>query len=134
MTNGDLASAFQGALQTAEREKSLEAVLAFFGEGSSLRRLNHKDYTGKEGAERFWREYLGTFETQETSFHTTTLSAERVVLEWTSEGKLANGKPFAYSGVSILEGSGDKVKSFRTYYDSAVFVNEEALTKLGTSE
>ena len=36
------------------------------------------------------------------------------------------GKPIHYRGVSSLsfEGDGDKVKAFRTYYDSAAFLSE----------
>ena len=43
-------------------------------------------------------------------------------LEWESEGALPTGAPIRYRGVSLLEFAGDRVKRFRTYYDSAAFV------------
>ena len=126
----DLANDFKKALQTSEKEKSPDAVLAFFEEGSTLKRLNHEHYRGRDGAKKFWDEYLSTFKTQETTFHHTVDAADTVVLEWLSKGEFPNGEPFEYRGVSVLErgGGDDKIGAFRTYYDSAVFINENALS------
>lgn len=124
----DLANDFKKALQTVEQEKKPDAVLAFFGDNSTLERLNQEDYSGNDGAKKFWEEYLSTFRTQETTFHHTVETDDAVVLEWISKGELPNGKPFEYRGVSVLERDGDKVSAFRTYYDSAVFINEAALS------
>ncbi len=125
----DLANDFKKALQTIEQEKKADAVLAFFEDASTLQRLNHEHYEGVSGAKKFWDEYLSTFKTQETTFHNTVAADEAVVLEWVSKGEFPNGEPFEYRGVSILERDGDdKVGAFRTYYDSAVFINESALS------
>ena len=124
----DLANSFKDALHTIEQEKKPDAVLTFFEDESTLKRLNHEHYEGRSGAEKFWNEYLSTFKTQETTFHNTVDADETVVLEWVSKGEFPNGEPYEYRGVSILERDGDKVKAFRTYYDSAVFINESALS------
>lgn len=123
----NLASDFKEALKTIEQEKTPDAVLAFFGEDAKLTRLNGESYEGEDGAKQFWNEYLETFKSQETTFNHTTEGDGTVVLEWTSKGKLPNDKDFEYRGVSVLEGEGEKVSAFRTYYDSAVFVSEGGL-------
>lgn len=127
----DLANDFKEALKTTEKEKNSDAILAFFGDEATLERLNHETYAGTSGAKTFWEEYLSTFKTQETTFHHTVDAADTVVLEWVSKGEFPNGEPFEYRGVSVLERSDkaeNKVGAFRTYYDSAVFVNEGALS------
>ena len=48
------------------------------------------------------------------------------VLEWVSRGALPDGAPVEYRGVSVLEVEGDRVRKFRTYYDSAVFLPQGA--------
>ena len=63
--------------------------MAFFGEDAKLMRLNDEKYEGKEGAERFWNEYLETFKSQETTFNHTTEGDGTVVLEWISERQAA---------------------------------------------
>ena len=47
-------------------------------------------------------------------------------LEWKSDGTLPDGKPISYRGVSLIDFDGDRVKRFRTYYDSAAFLPEGA--------
>jgi len=120
-----LAEDFKTALQTLEKEKSLDAVTGFFSEDATLERLTEESFAGSEGVERFWQEYLETFQTQTTTFKATHQTEDVVVLEWVSEGELPNGKPFSYKGVSVLEHGGEKIGAFRTYYDSAVFVSEK---------
>jgi ketosteroid isomerase-like protein len=44
-------------------------------------------------------------------------------MEWEATGQLKGGAGLAYQGVSIIEIDAGKVSAFRTYYDSAAFVN-----------
>ena len=120
----NLAEKFKDALQTLEKEKSLDAITGFFSDDATLERLTDESFEGSEGVERFWQEYLDSFQTQATTFRATHETDDAAVLEWVSEGELPNGTPFAYKGVSVLEHDSDKIQAFRTYYDSAVFVNE----------
>ena len=43
-------------------------------------------------------------------------------LEWKSDGALPDGKPVRYRGVSLIDFDGERVRRFRTYYDTAVFL------------
>ena len=121
-----LADDFKKGLQTLEQEKDVDVITGFFSEDASLKRLTEEEYNGKDGVQTFWQEYLDTFKTQETSFHNTAEMDGVALLEWRSQGELPNGKPLDYRGVSVLEHDGDKVSAFRTYYDSAAFVEPEA--------
>jgi len=47
-------------------------------------------------------------------------------LEWTSTGTLADGADFGYDGVSVLESTGDTIETFRTYYDTAAFLDKQS--------
>lgn len=116
-----LAEDFKQGLQTLEKEKDVTAITKFFSSNATLKRLTDEEYKGEDDTEKFWKEYLETFKTQETTFYNTAELDGTVLLEWVSEGELPNGKPFSYRGVSILESEGDKVAHFRTYYDSATF-------------
>lgn len=122
-----MAERFMAALQTVERENSIDALVPLFSDDAELMRLS-KDttYQGKDGVQQFWREYLNNFRTLETDFHNVINGDETVVLEWESRGELPNGKPMNYKGVSVLELKDGKVGKFRTYYDSATFVSEGA--------
>jgi ketosteroid isomerase-like protein len=116
------------ALKTYEAEGEVDALAERFTDDATLERLTHKTYEGKEDTARFWREYLEPFEEVATEFFNVTEDDDGAVLEWVSEGRLKGGKALRYKGVSSLSFEGDKVKSFRTYYDSAAFLSEGAGT------
>jgi len=117
-------TAFMDALKTLEAEKNPDVLVALFADDATLERLTHKTYEGKADAESFWREYLEPFEEIATEFFNVTEDDDGAVLEWVSEGSLRGGKAIRYRGVSSLSFGGDKVESFRTYYDSAAFLSE----------
>lgn len=118
--------AFMNALKTLETEQDSATLVALFADDATLERMTHKTYEGKADAENFWQEYLAPFETIATEFYNVTEDDDGAVLEWVSEGSLESGKAIRYRGVSSLSFEGDKVKSFRTYYDSAAFLTEAA--------
>lgn len=118
------ATAFMEALKTLEADKNPDVLVALFTDDATLERMTHKTYEGKADAEAFWGEYLEPFEDITTEFFNVTEDDDGAVLEWASEGSLGGGKAIRYRGVSSLSFDGDKVKGFRTYYDSAAFLSE----------
>ena len=118
-----LAQRFMQALQLAEEKHDAAPVANLFSDDAELSKLTHEQpHRGGDGARRFWDEYLGAFKQIRSQFHRIIEADGAAVLEWTSEGELPNGEPIAYRGVSIVEGDGEQVRRFRTYYDSAAFV------------
>lgn len=123
----DLTQQFMDALKTLEREKDTERIVSLFSDEATLERLTHKTYSGKDEATTFWNEYLEPFEHVSTTFVNVTENGESAVLEWESQGTLKGGKEISYKGVSSFDLADGKLKSFRTYYDSAVFVPDGGL-------
>lgn len=118
--------AFMDALKELENTGSPDTLVGLFAEGASLERLTHKIYEGKTGAEEFWQAYLSPFADVATEFYNVTEDDDGAVLEWVSRGHLEGGREIEYKGSSSLSFTGDKVETFRTYYDSAVFLTEGA--------
>ena len=114
------------ALQGLESSGDADTIVSLFTDDASLERLTHKTYAGKADAEKFWGEYLEPFNKIATEFYNVTEDDDGAVLEWESQGELESGKAIHYKGVSSLSFEGKKVKSFRTYYDSAAFLSEGA--------
>ncbi len=119
-------AAFMDALKTLETEQDSATLVALFTGDATLESMTHKIYEGKADAETFWQEYLAPFATITTEFYNVTEDNDGAVLEWVSEGSLEGGKAIRYRGVSSLSFKGERVKSFRTYYDSAAFLSEGA--------
>ncbi len=122
----EMAKTFMDALKQVEREGEVAPLVALFSDDATLERMTHKSYQGRGETEAFWREYLEPFGEIATEFVNVTEDGDSVVLEWKSEGTLKGGKSVAYRGVSSFDVEGDKVTSFRTYYDSAAFLTEGA--------
>jgi ketosteroid isomerase-like protein len=115
-----VAQAFMQALQSAEALGDPRVVAHVFADDAELSNLTaHGPRRGREGAERFWAEYLQTFGQVRSQFGHVIETDDTAVLEWSSQGTLADGQPVRYRGVSILETDGDRVRRFRTYYDTA---------------
>ena len=123
-TASDRAQTFMDALKTTESDRNPDALVALFADDATLERMTHKTYEGKADAENFWREYLEPFSEIATEFFNVTDDDDGAVLEWESKGTLEGGKTIHYRGVSSLSFDGDKVRAFRTYYDSAAFLSE----------
>ena len=120
----NFAETFQSTLQQIEQSRDPEALAALFGPDAELLNLALTEpMKGKDGAKKFWANYLSTFEKISSIFHHTIATDHSAVLEWVSEGVIAaTGQPFNYRGVSVIEHDGEKAHKFRTYYDSAVFL------------
>ena len=116
----ELAERFTRALQQLERERNVDRLVELFADDAELRRAPRAAiYRGREGARTFWAEYLDAFASIETRFYAVTEGDGRVVLEWHSVATAKQGRPIEYDGCSIVEGSGERVSRFRTYYDAA---------------
>ena len=116
---------FIAQLQKAEQSGDVSQLASMFADDATLTKPAAKDASGSVDATRFWQGYLDGFSEIRSTFSNVVDAGKTAVLEWSSEGKLSNGDPISYRGVSILEIAGDKIQAFRTYYDSAVFVLAE---------
>lgn len=116
------AERFINALHQCESQHSPDPLLELFTDDIELQRLKSDEpYRGLQGARDFWNEYLALFNDLRSEFKNVIEAPGFAVLEWTTTGHFQNGAPVSYRGVSILEFQGDRVRRFRTYYDSAVF-------------
>lgn len=117
------AKRFIQALNQAEQTHDVGPLVALFADDAEIVSPAHTaPWHGQREANRFWSGYLGSFQKIHSDFVRTQGNEDLAVLEWISEGVLANGEPVRYSGVSILETEGERVKRFATYFDSATFL------------
>ncbi|BAC90001.1 nuclear transport factor 2 family protein [Gloeobacter violaceus] len=113
---------FMQTLQHTEQSGDVESLVNLFAEDAELSNLVLTEpLRGLAGARQFWSDYLGAFGQIRSHFERAIAADNAAVLEWVSEGKLHSGEPIRYRGVSILEIEGDRVRRFRSYYDSAAF-------------
>jgi ketosteroid isomerase-like protein len=124
-----LTEEFMRALQHFEATGELAALLAMFAEDAEALNLGRTEPArGADQVAGFWRDYRSTFRTIRSEFTHVIEGKDGAVLEWVSRGTLLNGDPVEYKGVTVLETNGDRVRRFRTYYDSAVFLPGGAKT------
>jgi ketosteroid isomerase-like protein len=114
---------FMSGLKRAEESHDPGPVAALFGDDAELTNLAREEpRRGADGARQFWADYLHGFARVRSEFFKVFEGDGTAALEWTAEGELPTGKPIRYRGISVLELDGDRVRRFRTYYDSAAFV------------
>jgi ketosteroid isomerase-like protein len=112
------AEQFIEALRKLEENRDVEALVALYAEGSETGNVNAPEkFAGAEGAREFWTKYRDTFGEVRSTFRNRIITDDRAALEWTTAGTTANGAPFDYEGVSILEIEGDHITRFRAYFD-----------------
>ncbi len=109
------------ALNTAEDSGKLDDLLALHGGDVTLRNMTTETWSGADGARKFWERYLSDFETIHSTFNHHADMDGNGMMEWVGQGQLKGGQTIEYRGISVIE-YGDKVKAFRTYYDSAAFI------------
>ena len=110
------------ALNTAEDTGKLDDLLALHAEDVTLRNMTTQTWKGKDGAREFWQRYLSDFSEIHSDFTHHADMDSFGVMEWNAKGQLKDGQKIDYRGVSLIETDGQKVKAFRTYYDSAAFI------------
>jgi len=113
-----MADRFIGALAQLEEGRESEPLIALYADDADVGNINvPEQFHGPEGAQHFWTEYRGTFDTMKSEFRNVIATPERIALEWTTRGTSIAGKPIEYDGVSILEVAGDKITRFRAYFN-----------------
>lgn len=123
----DVAKTFMSSLQEAERTRDVEPLVRLFADDAEVETaMLHRSHRGREGARAFWKEYLGAFGSVRSEFTDTRRADGFASLEWKSDGTLPDGRPVSYRGVSLIDTDGEKVRRFRTYYDTAVFLPDGA--------
>ncbi len=114
------AHAFIDALHTLEDGSDAEPLAALYAPASALGNIHAPDgFHGPDGARQFWTEYRGTFQSLHSEFRNVIATDTRAALEWTTTGEAFDGKPFQYSGVTILETEGEMVTRSCAYFDPA---------------
>lgn len=114
-----LAERFQTTLQELEQKRDVTLMTPLFHDDAELRRAPRaRVYQGAQGTTQFWSEYLDAFSHVETRFSAVTEQEGRTVLEWHSVATTKQGRHIAYDGCSVIEGQGEQVTRFRTYYDA----------------
>lgn len=122
-----LTQKFVSALDELHRARNVEPLVELFDDGATLNKVGmpHGEQ-GKDGARTFWQQYRDVFGEIESSFQHTVSDTNIAFLEWTSTGTLADGSEFSYDGMSVLESHGDGIAAFRTYYDTAAFLEKKS--------
>ena len=124
-----LTEEFMRVLQQFEATGELEPLLSLFDEDAEALNLGRTEPArGTDQVEGFWRDYRSIFRAVRSEFTHVIEGKDGAVLEWISRGTLLSGEPVEYKGVSVLETGGDRIRRFRTYYDSAVFLPGGAKT------
>jgi ketosteroid isomerase-like protein/rubrerythrin len=112
------AQRFIDALRALEEGRDVERIIALFDDEAEISNPNDaRPHQGREGARHFWRAYRDSFEEIHSDFSRVVEGDGTAVLEWKSHGRMRNGQPVDYAGVSVLDIRGDKVRRFRAYFD-----------------
>ncbi|TWU62179.1 nuclear transport factor 2 family protein [Crateriforma conspicua] len=122
MSTQEIANQFAAAVQAAEKKRSPEPLMPYFDDESTLINLGLQQPVKGKRAGQFWTSYLNQFRSVRSDFSHRNAYDDNAVLEWTSSGELTDGTSIDYRGVSLLKIEGQTVRDFRTYYDSAAFV------------
>jgi limonene-1,2-epoxide hydrolase len=114
----DISQTFIDALGRLEANHEVEAIAALFAQDAEIANpLVQYEDGGAEAAKTFWTQYRAAFEEISSEFRTVTEKDGVAFLEWVSKGSM-DGQAFTYEGVSVLESEGDRIKAFRTYFDT----------------
>lgn len=115
-----IAQKFIDALHTLEETKDAEPLTALYSDDAKVGNMIAPDqFTGKDGARRFWTEYRGTFDMARSTFRNVIAGDGGAALEWTTEGTSFEGRSLRYTGVTILESDGERVSRSSAYFDPA---------------
>lgn len=123
----DLTKKFTSALDLLHKDGDVDQLVGLFSDDADLYKagIPHGQH-GRDGARTFWEQYRNVFDEVDATFRHTVTDDGVAYLEWTSQGTMANGTPFTYDGVSVLEGNDDEISAFRTYYDTAAFLERQS--------
>jgi ketosteroid isomerase-like protein len=126
----DMTERFASALHELHQNRKVEPLVDLFADDATLDKAGMPHgKSGKDGARTFWQEYRDVFDRIDATFTHTAAGDDLAYLEWTSEGTLRNGTDFRYDGVSVLQSQNEEIGAFRTYYDTAAFLNADKRNK-----
>jgi ketosteroid isomerase-like protein len=118
VSDQELTQRFIDALHALEGDRDLETIVRLYSPQSEIGNIvSPRQFSGVDGAREFWTSYRSTFGTAESSFRNVIVGDGRAALEWTTTGTSADGDPFTYSGVSILELADGRITRFWAYFD-----------------
>lgn len=114
----EIADRFVEALWKLEEDRDVEPLVGVHTEDCEVGNVAvPKTFSGHDGLREFWTSYRKTFGEMKSEFRSVFADGDgHAALEWTTEGE-SNGGSVTYSGVSVLEIEGDKVKRFHAYFD-----------------
>jgi ketosteroid isomerase-like protein len=126
----DMTERFVTALRELHQNREVEPLVDLFADDATLNKAGiPHGQSGKDGARAFWEEYREVFDDIDATFTHTVTDDGLAYLEWRSEGTLRDGTDFCYDGVSVLESRNEEIGAFRTYYDTAAFLNADKRNK-----
>jgi len=114
----EVAERFKEALWKLEEDRDVEALVEVHAADCSVGNVAVPGtFDGHDGLREFWTNYRKTFDEMKSEFRNVFADeAGHAALEWTTEAT-EDGDNVSYSGVSILEIEGDKVRRFMAYFD-----------------
>jgi limonene-1,2-epoxide hydrolase len=124
-----LTEKFIDALHRLEETGDVDVIAALFSDDAVLSNpMTIHDQAEAGGAKAFWSGYRGAFSAIESEFINVVENDGVALLEWRSDSTF-DGQSVSYSGVSVIESDGDKIKAFRAYFDP-----RELVAKVGKGE
>lgn len=115
----DRTERFVDALHALEEDRDLDRIASLFTDDAELISPTHASpHRGPDAARAFWDAYRRTFAEIRSEFRNIVESDGTAMLEWQSRGRTSTGGALDYAGVSVLEFDGDRIRSFRSYFDS----------------
>jgi len=122
----DMTERFVTALSELHKNREVAPLVDLFADDATLNKAGiPHGQNGKDGARTFWAQYRDVFDEIDATFQHTVTEDNIAYLEWTSQGNLRDGTSFRYDGVSVLESKNEEIAAFRTYYDTAAFLNAD---------
>jgi len=118
----EVTNEFMRALREAEETRDPAPLVRLYADDATSENLALPPMQGRDGAREFWEKYLNFFQDVRSEFTAQTDDEHTGVMEWVTRGHLNDGRPIEYRGVSVIDVENGAVKRFRTYYDSAAFV------------
>jgi ketosteroid isomerase-like protein len=119
------AQRFVDALAKLEQSGDVESIVSLFSDDAQVSNVaSQRVFSGRDGARQFWKEYKGTLARVKSTFRNMIESADRVALEWETQGTAHNGAAVSYEGVSIIEWDGDQIRRFYAYFNPGLLTRE----------
>ncbi len=126
---------FVDALAKLEESGEVEPLVSLFGDDARVSNAaSQRVFSGRDGARQFWKEYKGTLARVKSTFRNMIESADRVALEWETQGTAHNGAAVSYEGVSIIEWDGEQIRRFYAYFNPDLLGREMAYGTARRSE